>query len=139
MSQKLNFLCLHDKLLMLLFLNVFCPRQEVSTNLKDKCRMKAKVVAASWGTELVQFLAALSILHQVVMKKRINRIMATWRNGCFEKMDNHPIHTTENPHPTKMDVLPKTFLQIILSAKWLVRHFKYNPKPAATTFAFFFL
>ena len=111
----------------------------MSTNLKDKYRMKAKVVAASWGTELVQFLAALSILHQVVMKKRINRIMATWRNGCFEKMDNHPIHTTENPHPTKMDVLPKTFLQIILSAKWLVRHFKYNPKSAATTFAFFFL
>ena len=35
-----------------------------------------------------------------------------------------------------MDVLPKTFLQIILAAKWLVQHSKYVPKPAATTFAF---
>ena len=31
---------------------------------------KAKVVAAFWGTEFTQFLAALAILHQDDMKKR---------------------------------------------------------------------
>ena len=46
---------------------------------------KAKVVAAAWGKELIQFLAAIAILHQNDLKKRINRITATWRNGCFEK------------------------------------------------------
>ena len=44
---------------------------------------KAKVVAAAWGTELTQFLAALAILHQDDLKKRMNRRMDTWRNGCF--------------------------------------------------------
>ena len=41
-------------------------------------------------------------------------------------------------HPPKMYVLTKkTFLQIILSAKWLVRYsIKYVPQPAATTFGF---
>ena len=33
---------------------------------------KAKVVAAVWVTELIQFLAALDILHQDDLKKRIN-------------------------------------------------------------------
>ena len=33
---------------------------------------------------------------------------------------------------TKIDVLPKTFVQIIFAAKWLVR-------PTATTFAFSFV
>ena len=32
---------------------------------------KAKVVAAAWGTELIQFLAALANLHQDDMKKSI--------------------------------------------------------------------
>ena len=57
-------------------------------------------------------------LHQDDLKKRINRITATWRNGCFENMDDH---TTPKHPPSKTDVLPKTFLQF---------------KPAATTFAF---
>ena len=34
-----------------------------------------------------------------------------------------------------MDVLPKKFLQIILAAKWLVRHSSTSPKPEVTTFA----
>ena len=37
-------------------------------------------------------------------------------------MDNHPVHTIPNRYPTKLDVLPKTFVQIILDAKLLVRH-----------------
>ena len=38
----------------------------------------AKVVTAAWGTEFIQFLAALAILHQNDLKKRMNRIMDTW-------------------------------------------------------------
>ena len=64
-----------------------------------------KVVTAAWGMELIQFLAALVILHQDDLKKRVNRITATWRNGCSGKMDDHPVHTKPNYHPTKMDVL----------------------------------
>ena len=45
--------------------------------------------------------------------------MATWRNGYFEKMADH--HTKPPPYSLKMDVLPKTFLKIILPAFWLVR------------------
>ena len=73
------------------------------------------------GTELLQFfatLAILSIFHQDDLKKRT---MDTWRNGCFGKMDDHLVLTIPNHHPTKMDVLPKTVVQIILSAipcKW---------------------
>ena len=33
---------------------------------------KATVVAAVWGTECIQFLAALAILHQDELKKRMN-------------------------------------------------------------------
>ena len=74
--------------------------------------------------------------------------MDTWRNSCFGKMDDLPIHATSNHHllkmdvppdnwmifqftphhPPKMDVFPKTFLQIILAAKWLVQHSSTSPK-----------
>ena len=37
-------------------------------------------------------------------------------------MDDHLAHTTPNLRPLKMDVLPKTYLQIILATKWLVRN-----------------
>ena len=36
-----------------------------------------KVVVAVWGTELIQFLATLAILHQDDLQKRLNRITAT--------------------------------------------------------------
>ena len=74
---------------------------------------KAKVVADAWDTELIYFSAALAILHQDGLKKRINRITASWRNRCFEIMDYQPVHITPNH---KMFVLPRTFLQIILAA-----------------------
>ena len=79
--------------------------------------------------------------------ERMNRIKATWRNGCFEKMDDHPFHMTcsiPNHHPTKMDVLPKFFVQIILAAKWLVRHSSTSPKqqrrplPSLLSLSFFY-
>ena len=44
------------------------------------------------------------------------------------------VYTTPNHHPPKWDVLPKTFLQIILANKWLVRHsstVQYALQPAA--------
>ena len=63
---------------------------------------KAKVVAAAWGTALILLLAPLAILHQDDLKKRMNRIMAIWQNGCFEKMDGHLVHTTQNHNPTKI-------------------------------------
>ena len=56
------------------------------------------------------------------MKKRINRRLNTWRNGCFRKMGDHLVHTTPNHLRPKMDNLPKTFLQTIRASKWLVRH-----------------
>ena len=37
-------------------------------------------------------------------------------------MDDHSVHTIPNYHPTKKDVLPKTLVQIILAADWLVWH-----------------
>ena len=77
---------------------------------------KAKVVAAVWGKELIHFLDALAIFHQDDLKKRMNRIKAIWWNGFLGQMDDHSVHTTPNQHPTKMDVLPKTCVQIILAA-----------------------
>ena len=52
----------------------------------------------------------------------MNRIKAPWRNGFFKNMDDHPVHTTPYHHPTKMDFLTKTFLQIVHAARWLVQH-----------------
>ena len=33
-------------------------------------------------------------------------------------MDVLPVQTIPNHYPTKMDVLPKTFVNIILASKW---------------------
>ena len=65
------------------------------------------------------------IFHQDDFKKRMKRmkrITATWRNGYFGEMVVHLVHAIPNHHLTKIDVLPKTFVQIILAAKWLGRH-----------------
>ena len=35
---------------------------------------------------------------------------------ALKKMDDHPVQALPIHHPTKMDVLPKTFIQIILAA-----------------------
>ena len=65
---------------------------------------------------MLQFFAALAVFHKDEVKKRMNIRTATWRNGYSGKMDDHPVHTIPNNHPTKMDVLP-IFLKIILATK----------------------
>ena len=45
---------------------------------------------------------------RMILKKRMNRIKATRGNGCFEKIDDHPVQTI----PTK------SFVQHILASKW---------------------
>ena len=57
----------------------------------------------------------------------MNRIKAIWQNGCFEKMDDHAVYTIPNHHSSKTDVLPKTFVQITLATKWLVKHSNTSP------------
>ena len=52
-----------------------------------------------WGTELLKCFAALAIIHQDGLMKRINRIMAIWRKGCFGKMNDHLVHTILNHYP----------------------------------------
>ena len=52
----------------------------------------------------------------------MNRRTDAWRNGWFRKVDDHLVCTTPNQHPPKIDVLPKTFLPIILASKWQARH-----------------
>ena len=53
-------------------------------------------------------------------------------------MNDHPVNTIPNHQPTKMVVLPKTFVQNILDAKSLVLCIQvYFPQITATTFAFF--
>ena len=97
-----------------------------------KTEVKAKSSLLFRGMELIQFLAALAIFHQDDLKKRMsNGVTATWWNECF----GHPVHTIPNIHPTKIDVLPKTLVQIILAASAI---FKYVPQPTATNFAFSF-
>ena len=98
---------------------------------------KAKVVAAVWGKELIHFLDALAIFHQDDLKKKMNRIKAIWWNGFLGQMDDHSVHTTPNQHPTKMDILPKTFVQIILAAKWLARHSSRSPNQQRRPFLFY--
>ena len=95
---------------------------------------KQRSLLLFWETDLNQFLAALDIFHQDDMKKRMNRIKTCWRNGCFEKMDDHLVHTISNHHPTKMDVLPKSFVKNILAPKWLVR-----PQNISDNLSMFFL
>ena len=51
----------------------------------------------------------------------MNIKMDTLLNRVFRKMDDLPVHTIPNHRPPKIDILPKTFLQLILLAKWLVR------------------
>ncbi len=54
---------------------------------------------------------------------------------ALKKMDDHQVHATPNHHPTKMDVLPKTFLQINLAAKYekLFAVFKYWTYPPTSS------
>ena len=75
---------------------------------KKQTEEKAKVVAAVWGREFIQFLAALyRFSTRMIRRKRMYRWTDAWQNGCFRKVDDHLVHTTPKPPPPKMDVLPK--------------------------------
>ena len=62
------------------------------------------------------------------IKKGMTRRTDAWQNGCFRKMVDHLVRTPPNHHPPKMDFNSKTFLQIILAVKQLVRHSITSPK-----------
>ena len=47
---------------------------------------KAKVVAAVWGTEFIQFLAALAVLHQDDKKKRMKCTRIKWKKGWIHRI-----------------------------------------------------
>ena len=51
-----------------------------------KTEEKARVVAAVWGTELIQFIAALTILHEDDLKKGMNSSYSSYSPGAI-----HPI------------------------------------------------
>ena len=76
---------------------------------------KAKVLATAWGTELIPFLATLTFFHQDDLKKRITLL------GGMDGLKKWVIIWFTPPIPKHM-FSPKTFLQIILAATWLVQH-----------------
>ena len=49
----------------------FESRMGADHRKRIKTEEKAKVIAASWGTECFQFLAVLAILHQDELKNRV--------------------------------------------------------------------
>ena len=88
MSTSLNFSNVADSLCTI----AAPPPHRRRINTEEE---KTKDVVAAWWTDLIQFLVALVILHQDDLKKRMNKITATWRNGCCEKMAAH--HTKPPP------------------------------------------
>ena len=52
-----------------------------------KTEEKAKVIVAVWGTELIQFLVMLAILHQDDLKYGMKSVCSSYRPGAI-----HPIH-----------------------------------------------
>ena len=51
-------------------------------------------------------------------------------------MDDYLFHTITSHNTTKMDVLPKTYVQIILAAKWLVSHSRTSPNQQRQPWAY---
>ena len=109
---------------------VYLP--ELSGKLKTVKDLYSRECYLEDGINLIQFFAALAFafcapgLYEE--RTRMNRIPATWWNGCFKK---GLIHTTPNQHPAqppKRDALRKNVLQIILAAKWLVPQSISSPK-----------
>ena len=82
-------------------LGIIWPAKEKKEDVRKRIKTeeKAKVLAAAGGMELTQFHAAPAIVHQDDSKKRMNRIMATWQNGCFEKSSGSH-HTKTSPPGT---------------------------------------
>ena len=91
-----------------------------------------------------RLLLLFGLTHQIfttrmILKKRMNRIKATWWNGCLEKMDDHPVHTIPNHHP-----IPKWMFKsiLLLNDKWgiQVRSPKQQrrPLPSLLSLSFFY-
>ena len=55
---------------------------EVHTRTRIKTEEKTKVVTAVWGTELIQFIAALAFLHQDDLKKGVEFILFFKSSWC---------------------------------------------------------
>ena len=62
---------------------LFCPMTRPHRR-RIKTEEKAKVVAAAWGAELIQFLAAVAILHQEDLKNRMKSSLVSMQccRGC---------------------------------------------------------
>ena len=109
--------------------NYILSSSTLQSQKKKQTEEKAKVVAAVWGTRFIQFHAALLAPGWFEEKDEQKNRTDDWQNGCFRKIDGHLVYTTPNHHPSKIDVLPKTFLQIIHAAKWLRRHGRTRTSP----------
>ena len=55
-----------------------------------------RFIAAGWGDRFFSISCRTSLLTPGWFERRIYRTIATWRNGCFGKTDDHPAHTTTN-------------------------------------------
>ena len=88
----------------------FCWFSPLYPLKKKQTEEKANVVAAVWGTEIIQFLASLQTCSIEWIEERMLGRMVASENG-WSSSSHHTNH-----HPSQMDVLPKDFLQIILGA-----------------------
>ena len=89
---------------------------------KDKDRREGKGRRCCLGDGINSIhCRIIAIFHQDDSKKRMNRKTTTWRNGWFEQIDDHPVHSIPNHHSTKTGVIPRTFVQLILAAIWLMQ------------------
>ena len=104
---------------------------QVSQICRIKTEEKAKVVFTVWGTELYYPPGRFEEKDEYD-----NVYLAEW---MLWKMDDHPVHTLPNHHPTKLGcILTKTLVQIILAAKWLVRHSSTRPTTNRDDFCLLF-
>ena len=102
-----------------------------------KTEEKAKVIPAAWGTELIQFLAALAIWHHAGWfeeKDEYYSTMAISVDWMLWKMDDQPDHTI--PPPSQSGCSPQNFFSNHPCCLMVSAAFKFVPQPAATTFAF---
>ena len=59
--------------------------ERLNHRTRIKTEKKEKVVAAAWGTELIQFVAAITVLYQDSLKNRINSTSTIWRIGWIPR------------------------------------------------------
>ena len=93
------------------YLGVFWP-----CTRRRKNRQKVKVVAAVWVRNSLNFIQYHRFSTRMVWWKGGKEERTLGRMDASEKYGYRLVHTTPNCHPPKMDVLLKTFLQIIHAA-----------------------